>query len=142
MTCSLDTGTRRSNTADVLRRVGNVLVLLAFLMAIGAHWFVLQSVAWTTMLADNLRSASFQQAVQRTFDGKHPCSLCEQISKSKQSEKKSEFQLEPNKFEFSYAPCAFIFVAPQQFQELRVSDCVGNSLAHAPPAPPPRQLLS
>src|SRR5262245_52811445 len=90
--------------SSVFRRIGHLLVLFALLTAIGAHWVVLQSVAWTTMLADNLRTASFPVAVERTFDGKHPCSLCKQIAKGKQTEKKAEFRVELNKFEFSYSP--------------------------------------
>jgi hypothetical protein len=47
----------------------------------GAHWGALQSVAWTRMLAENLRTVLFADAVVRTFDGQHPCSLCKVIAK-------------------------------------------------------------
>ena len=130
-----------SHTENVFRRVGNALVLSAFLTAMGAHWFVLQSVAWTTMLADNLRTTSITRAVERTFDGKHPCALCKQISKGKQSEKKSDFRVEPNKFEFSYAPAVFIFVSPTQFWEIASADASANLVPHSPLLPPPRALL-
>src|SRR5262249_43162763 len=106
--------------------------LFAFLAAIGAHWFVLQSVAWTTMLADNLRTSSLPQAVERTFDGKHPCSLCKQIAKGKQTEKKAEFRVEANKFEFSFSPDGFVFVPPAHFRELRPSAMTAKLLPKAP----------
>jgi len=127
--------------STVFRRIGHVLVLFALLTAIGAHWLVLQSVAWTTMLADNLRTTSLPAAVERTFDGKHPCALCKQIAKGKQTEKKTEFRVEPNKFEFSYSPAAFIFVAPGQCWELRPSDASAHLVPRAPPVPPPKELL-
>jgi len=124
-----------------LRRIGHLLTLIAFLAAIGAHWYVLQSVAWTTMLAENLRTTSLPQAVERTFDGKHPCALCKKISHGKQTEKKNEFRTEPNKFEFSFAPAAFIFSPPQQFWEVRTPDISAKLFSNVPPLPPPRALL-
>jgi len=122
----------------VFKRLGYVLTVFALLSAIGAHWHILQSVAWTTMLAENLRTNSLPKAVERTFDGKHPCSLCKQIAKGKQSEKKSEFPLEWKKFEFSYTPGIFIFSAPSQFWEIIPQDGSFPALTHAPPVPPPR----
>ena len=115
-----------------------MFVLFAFLSAIGAHWFVLQSVAWTAMLADNLRTSSLQEAVGRTFDGKHPCKLCKQIAKEKQSEKHSEFSVKLNKFEFSYTPATFVFSAPSDFWEMAPIDLRAWLIASAPPVPPPR----
>ena len=35
------------------------------------------------MLADNLTTHSFGAALQRTFDGKHPCPLCKAIAEGK-----------------------------------------------------------
>ena len=130
-----------SKASGVFKWVGHVLVLLAFLSAIGAHWFVLQSVAWTTMLAENLRTASLPRAVERTFDGKHPCALCKKISKSKQHEKKTEFRVEPNKFEFSYAPVTFLFLPPKDFREMRPRDTSAQLRSNSPLLPPPRSLL-
>src|SRR5437867_3091537 len=130
-----------SNPANVLRRISHALVLFALLTAIGAHWAVLQSVAWTTMLAEHLRTTSLPQAVERTFDGKHPCALCKQIAKGKQTEKKSEFRVEPNKFEFSYTAARFVFSAPTRFWEISPADSLADMLPHAPPVPPPKKLL-
>jgi len=118
-----------------------VLVLVAFLTAMGAHWFLLQSVAWTTMLAVNLRSTSLPAAVERTFDGKHPCALCKQICKGKQTEKKSEFRVEPTKFEFSYSAGAFVFIPPAQFWVITSPDLSATFSSDPPLLPPPRALL-
>ena len=125
----------------MLKRLGHALTVFAVLTAIGAHWVVLQSVAWTTMLAENLRTKSVTEAVERTFDGKHPCSLCKQIAKGQQSEKKSEFRPEWKRFEFSHTPITFIFTAPSHYWEMSEPDASPNALSHAPPVPPPKGFL-
>ena len=124
----------------MLTRFGHVLLIVALLTATGAHWTVLQSVAWTTMLADNLRSASFSDAVQRTFDGKHPCALCKNISVGKKSEKKAEFPLQLKKLEFTHNGTCFIFAAPAHFWLASTSVDSLQSVSHTPPAPPPKPL--
>jgi hypothetical protein len=125
----------------VLKRIGHAVTVFALLTAIGAHWAVLQSVAWTTMLAENLRTSSVSEAVARTFDGEHPCSLCKQIAKGRQAEKKTEFRLECKKLEFFFTRVAFIFAAPSHFWEIRAPDTTANLLTLAPPVPPPRTIL-
>ena len=137
---ALDKGVMILDCWDVFRKVGHVLVLFALLAAIGGHWLLLQSVAWTTMLADNLRTSSLPQAVERTFDGRHPCAICKQIAKGKQAEKKSDLSVERNKFEFSYSRAVFVFSPPTHFWQARAFDAAATLLTHAPPVPPPRQL--
>jgi hypothetical protein len=124
----------------VISRLGHVLLIVAVLGATGTHWLVLQSVAWTTMLADNLRSGSVSEAIGRTFDGKHPCRLCREIATGKQGEKKSDVRLEWKKLEFSYAPAVFQFDPPSRFPGFQPPMDSASLLTHAPPVPPPRQL--
>ncbi|HZI33729.1 MAG TPA: hypothetical protein VFF11_15420, partial [Candidatus Binatia bacterium] len=71
-------------------RGGKILVVLALVVITGAHWAALQTVAWTTMLAHNLRTQSVAEAMADTFDGRHPCCLCKAIAAAKKSEKKSD----------------------------------------------------
>jgi hypothetical protein len=124
----------------VFKRFSYALLIAAVLTATGTHWLFLQSLAWTSMLAENLQSGSVFDAVERTFDGHHPCGLCKQISKGKQAEKKTEFRAEWKKLEFSYAPSFFVFSAPVPCQEVRASNDSAPFRAHSPPVPPPRQL--
>ena len=126
----------------MLKRIGHVLLILAVLTVTGTHWLVLQSVAWTTMLAGHLQSGSLAQAVERTFDGKHPCSLCKQIAKGKQEEKKSEYRIDLKKLEFSYAPTAFVFSAPTHFNLLPAENDSAAQLTDSPPVPPPRGFFA
>ena len=125
----------------MLKRLGQILLTVALVATIGGHWAVLQTVAWTTMLADNLRAAPLAEAVEKTFDGKHPCTLCKQISAGKKSEQKSEFQLSLKKLEFTVHVTAYHFSPPQDFRLTGEPHITLSTLALAPPLPPPRSLL-
>src|ERR1700734_314360 len=105
---------------------------------LGAHWALLQTVAWTTMLADNLCKQSVTEAVTETFDGNHPCDLCKAIAAGKQSEKKTEFSSQSQKLEFPPVKENFVSIAPSQFQFLPLENSFAKSLAQKPPLQPPR----
>jgi hypothetical protein len=106
--------------------------------SIGLHWSFLQSLAWTTMLADNLRTTSFSAALQRTFDGKHPCPLCKAIAQGKKSEKKSDALLPLKKFEGLNQVVAIVVSPPASFPTIEAQETFFATFAHAPPTPPPR----
>jgi hypothetical protein len=124
----------------VFVRCGKILVILALVVSTGAHWGALQTVAWTAMLAENLRTSSLSGAVTRTFDGKHPCCLCKVIAAGRKSEQKSEFTLQLNKLEFPPSPENPAFVAPSHFQLLPLKNAFAKSRPFRPPTPPPRNL--
>ena len=56
-------------------------------LTLGLHWALFQAVAWTGMLIAYSSDASFEEAVVKTFDGRHPCSLCKVIRKGRAEEK-------------------------------------------------------
>ncbi|MGO9586712.1 MAG: hypothetical protein ACLP2Y_11005 [Limisphaerales bacterium] len=113
---------------------------MALVISTGAHWAVLQSVAWTAMFAANLRTGSLTEALTHTFDGKHPCCLCKAIATGKKSEKKKEFTLQTQKLEFPPAAESFVLVAPSRFQLLPLANAFAESFTFQPPTPPPRNL--
>ena len=117
------------------------LVVTLLTLAIGGHWAVLQSVAWTAMLADNLRNSSLADAVERTFDGQHPCTLCKVVSAGKKSEKQAEFPTLTKKLEFTLITHPFIFSAPTQFYLQAETSAQADSTLRTPPVPPPRSVL-
>ena len=126
----------------MLARLPRILIALALASSIGLHWAFLQSVAWVGMIVSYSQEAPLSEAVVKTFDGQHPCKLCKQIARGKQSEKKSEYKFELSKLEFPYVPFAFVFCAPSSFREVRAGDEAADLLTSAPPAPPPRGLLA
>jgi hypothetical protein len=122
----------------VFVRTGKICLVLALVAMLGAHWALLQTVAWTRMLADNLHSSSFCDAVTKTFDGQHPCPLCKAIAAGKQSEKKTEFSFLSQKLEFPPLKENFILIAPSQFQLLPLENSSAKSLSQKPLLQPPR----
>jgi hypothetical protein len=137
----IDNSSRLRDKTDVLSRFAHVLLIVALIGTTGMHWAVLQSVAWAKMLSDNARTDTLQVAIEKTFDGKHPCALCKQITKGKQSEKKSEFQTGLKKLEFLHDPLAFVLYSPQNFQLQSDLQTSAVTWAQAPPVPPPRSLV-
>lgn len=122
----------------MLVRFGKFLVIVALVVTMGAQWTALQTVAWATMLMNNLHTQSMIEAMTHTFDGKHPCCLCKAIAAAKKSEKKNESALELKKMEFPPARENFALIAPLQFQLLPQAHTFADSLAQKPPTPPPR----
>ena len=67
-----------------------LLILCCALYLGGAHWMLLQTTAWTGMLISRSMDSSVAEAVETTFDGRHPCRMCSAIEGGKQSEERSD----------------------------------------------------
>lgn len=123
----------------VFARFGKSFVVVALVLTTGLHWVTLQSVAWTTMLANNLRTQSVSEAVMHTFDGKHPCCLCKAIAAGKKSENKSEGRQGLQKFDlFADGSAGFYFPPSSKPQFFRLPLMTGR--LETPPLPPPRTI--
>jgi hypothetical protein len=83
-----------------MMRIGRVLAVVALLNFAGAHWVVLQSIAWGGMLAKQARHSRLAEAVQKTFDGAHPCNLCKGISRGQGKERRPSVPVEFYKLSF------------------------------------------
>ena len=123
-------------------RIGKICLVLSLVAMLGAHWALLQTVAWTTMLADNLCTHSVAKAMTETFDGQHPCCLCKAIAAGKQSEKKADYSFQLQKLEFPPMKESFVVIAPSQFQLLPMENSFAKSLAQKPPLQPPRGFFA
>jgi hypothetical protein len=122
----------------VFSRYGKHLIIAALVVTTGAHWVALQTLAWATMLASNLRMHSVSGAMSDTFDGEHPCCLCKAIAAGKKSEKKSEAVSPLLKQEYPPVLEKTILFAPARFVVLPVADSAAESFLPKPPVPPPR----
>jgi hypothetical protein len=122
----------------VLIRLGKVLVVFALCATLGAHWALLQTVAWTSMLASNLQNGSLRQAVAETFDGNHPCCICKAIAAAKKTEQKSQLNLQTQKLDFPPVQDSFVLVAPSRAALFPHQTFSADSLSLKPPTPPPR----
>ena len=94
------------------------------------------------MVISYSQNATLTEALEKTFDGKHPCPLCKKIAESKRSEKKSDSDLDLKKFEFSLVTSEFTFSAPAFLDEPNPTNESALTLAKTPPVPPPRQFLA
>src|SRR5579863_9106954 len=52
----------------VLLRAGRVLMVVTLMTMIGGHWALLQTIAWTGMMADHLQTSSVCDALSTTLD--------------------------------------------------------------------------
>jgi hypothetical protein len=125
----------------VFRWAGRLVTICALCCAIGLQWFALQSVAWTTMLIQNSKGATLTQAIARTFDGAHPCSLCHVVEKGKNAEKKAGAIAPVVKIDMILAahtaPVPRTFVPVTYFSDIFALTINDDS----PPVPPPRSRL-
>jgi hypothetical protein len=121
-----------------LLRFGQSLLIVAMFAACGGHWLILQSVAWGGMIVEYSHTDGLSLAVEKTFDGQHPCALCTQIQQGRDTEKKHEAQIVVKKIElFDHRVVAFV-PAPVRPSEQTAPD-VWSSARFEEPAPrPPR----
>ena len=122
-------------------RLGKVLVVFSLVATLGAHWALLQTVAWTTMLANNLQSCSLQEAMTKTFDGLHPCCMCKAIAAAKKSEQKNVLSVEKQMFEFPPVQGGLVLIAPSALEHVPGTDSFADSQFQKPLLPPPRPLF-
>jgi hypothetical protein len=125
-----------------MTRWAKFVLVLALACSVGLHWAFFQSVAWTSMLADNLRHDSLAQAVTHTFDGQHLCRLCKAIADGKKSEKKNDFAPYFETLEFPPAAEDFVLTIPARFALPSRADTFAETLSQTPPTPPPRRALA
>jgi hypothetical protein len=125
----------------VFVRLGKALVVFALVTTLGAQWALLQTVAWTTMLASNLQSGSVHDAVTKTFDGNYPCPLCKAIAAAKKSEQKNQSIVERQKLDFPPVEGSLVLVAPSRLEMFPRNDLFADSLFQKPLTPPPRAFF-
>jgi hypothetical protein len=119
-------------------RFGKWLVVLALVTMIGGHWALLQSAAWVRMAVKFSEKETLVVALEKTFNGKNPCRLCQFVKTGKASEKKQDLQKLEAKFEFTvHAETCGLF-PPRPFRQFTLQSERAEVRAHAPLAPPPR----
>ncbi len=126
-----------------IRITGAAACFLAVFLSVGGHWAVLQSVAWARMFADFSRTESITSALEKTFDGRHPCAMCLKIREGRAQEKKPppllkweklpEFVLQAKRVVIPGPPTKAEEVAP-------LISVLHADFISAPPKPPPRAV--
>jgi hypothetical protein len=138
----IDIKLTRPSLAIVLRQVARVVTIGALCCAIGLHWVVIQSFAWTNMLIENSKRASLCQAITQTFDGAHPCSLCHIVATGKASEKKSDIQSPSPKIDIICVERVVQLISPVALFQYALRNLSVFEIDQSPPVPPPRVMAS
>jgi hypothetical protein len=109
-------------------------------LALGFHWALLQTVAWTGMVISYSQRASLHEAIAKTFDGKHPCALCNAIQKGRAEEQKRDHQqLNPSvKLDFAVVWQGNDFIFSTVREAIPSPDPCYSARHEAPPKPRPR----
>lgn len=126
----------------MIQSIGRICTVAALCAALGLHWFLIQTVAWTSMVVKYSQRAPFSAALVQTFDGNHPCSLCKAVQNGKGSEKKNELRPVVAKIDLIAslpAPRIAPPFRPHRYGWLSQSFVRRIS---TPPLPPPRFALS
>ena len=82
---------------DARRLLGCIVMTAALFLSTGGHLALLQGVAWATMIRDYSRAGSVTAAVEKTFDGKHPCPLCKKIAAQRSHEENAPVTVKVDK---------------------------------------------
>jgi ssDNA-binding Zn-finger/Zn-ribbon topoisomerase 1 len=77
--------------------LGCVVMTAALFLSAGGHLAFLQGVAWATMIRDYSLTGSVTAAVEKTFDGKHPCPLCKKIAAQRSHDEKAPVTVKAEK---------------------------------------------
>ena len=123
------------------KRLQLTFVLVAWFLATGAQWGLVQTFGWLRMVVKYSQSMSVANAVKKTFSGEM-CGVCEAVQDTKQQETGPAV---PNKREVDgkmlvvHAPVTTHPLAVLQPEAEWPGDPVAISLGRsAPPLPPPR----
>ena len=119
-------------------RLARIIVIFAAVQILGGHWLALQSVAWVGMIANYARGETLVVAIEKTFDGEHPCGLCKVVKSGRDQEQKQQVAKVVVKLDAVLAGTTKL-PAPQGADwkySVRVPMAAERSLA--PPTPPPR----
>lgn len=115
-------------------------MVLSLVFVIGAHWALLQTVAWVGMAVNFSQTESFATALQKTFNGQHPCPLCKLVKAGQTSEKKQPLQKLEAKFDFHLLAGTCALFPPRPSRPFMAMTECAPARADAPLRPPPRSF--
>jgi len=94
------------------------------------------------MIVDYSKSASLCNAIAKTLDGAHPCSLCKIVDKGKTTEKKSDLQSFTAKIDMICTKRAITLIRRCVYIDYLTGDFSAFKIRETPPVPPPRNSFS
>ncbi len=124
-----------------LRKLGLLGALLALFFIAGGHWALLQAGAWTGMIAQYTQQSGLLAGLAQTFDGAHPCPICQAIQSGKTHEQKKAPLLQSELKRECLAPWHRFRVFPM-WNKMEYSNWRAQleSVSFEPTVPPPRAV--
>ena len=124
-----------------LRFVGHAIAAVAMFFVAGGHWGALQTVAWAGMLWNYTQAdGSLLSGVKKTFDGEHPCTMCDSIKTAKEKEQSKPVTLVSMKKIEAFPTPVRVALPLRDFRKFVFPDAADTRLAarvDAPPVPIP-----
>ncbi len=124
----------------IARLIPTFLIALAMFSIAGGHWAVLQTIAWAQMVRDYSQTTSVAEAIEKTFSGEAPCSMCKSIAKARTQEQKAPatVKLDKKAEVFLLAPSALLCCPDtRDFTYPAPAPAAFAARADAPPVPVP-----
>ncbi len=128
----------QSTAAQRLAQRGIVLLMC---VSLGMHWTVLQGIAWTQMLISYASEGTLAEAVEKTFDGEHPCPLCKKVQEGQQQHEDDSTPVAAKslkKFEAVLVAQTRVVPPPAVIRSFPESVSSFEGWHDVPPTPPPR----
>ena len=73
--------------SKIIVLLGPWCIAVALFLLAGGHWGAMQTMAWAGMLWNYTQTdGSLLSGVKKTFDGEHPCTMCDSIKTAKDKE--------------------------------------------------------
>jgi hypothetical protein len=126
----------------MLPRLARWMVVAVLCISLGLQWAMLQGAAWTGMLISFAREGSLIEAVTKTFDGKHPCALCNAVKKGQKQDQEQTVNKPMKKLEAVLATVVYLVAPAPTLVEFAPVTQSGERRTLAPPRTPPRQGLA
>jgi hypothetical protein len=120
-------------------------LLLAWLMATGSQWDLVQVFAWGRMFAGYSRIMSVESALRLTFKPGNMCSVCKMVKAAKQQQEQTPAAPSKTlgKILLVFAPVPTVVIASVPSAQWPVGMKTMRSAGRgAPPIPPPRGLAA
>ncbi len=126
------------------RRFQIILVLVAWLLASGGQWQLIQSFAWGRMIATYAKTMPLSEAVRLTFTPDNLCGICELVAAAQQQETSDAplpagASLDAKNLFLTMPGAAFILDAPESAGWALRDSLMPDSARKTPPLPPPRE---
>ena len=120
-----------------------ILLVAALMISIGAQWAVLQSAAWLGMAVTyTVKEGSLSEGLSQTFDGDHPCPLCNLVEEGQKKEQKLPTKKADAKMQMLLTVQSVVLMPPALTYLPRAAQETATARCAEPTVPPPRGTLA